>query len=321
MSATLLDLSEQPTQQEELPWKQATLSKLPPLYPRLDQVSNLQIPHYKFWDIFCREPSTIQADLTCFWAVATALSATTGSIHFLENAIERWTTLESSQDSMLQTEEEIQKDIEIATSTNKLPAFARAFREWAKQGCDASKALAVLDMHGLYKDQRSCQIKMSETPPINTAGQQDERYKKSRHERAGSPHRTAQESKKRTRTVSLKPAEARHHYNPNDNWQQPRWEGQGHPEWKQRDKDDWTSWNWRTAPAEDAATRATDWWSRPSQQTNPSSSSSSWQPSMVQAQHLQRNQPVSAPNYDTKDEQGVPEERVKHSRSQWNEYQ
>jgi hypothetical protein len=47
-----------------------------------EQASQIHIPFHHFWNIFDREPDNIKSELTCFWAIANKLRATTGTLQF-----------------------------------------------------------------------------------------------------------------------------------------------------------------------------------------------------------------------------------------------
>ena len=64
------------------------------------------MPYYPYWSIFDREGDTFKSELTCFWNIANLLSATTGTVEFLEKAIERWETVDVPHCMGLQTKDE-----------------------------------------------------------------------------------------------------------------------------------------------------------------------------------------------------------------------
>jgi hypothetical protein len=96
MSNRLLDLvcdQERESQPEQIKpqadvdhisWKEIALRKRPPLLSILETARKIRVPFYPYWSIFDRESDTFKSELTCFWNIANLLSATTGTVDFLE---------------------------------------------------------------------------------------------------------------------------------------------------------------------------------------------------------------------------------------------
>ena len=86
----------------------------------------IAVPFDKFWDTFGKEPEQINTEISCFWNIANILSATTGTLQFLEKAINRWTTVEPPKALSLQYEEEINQQLVLFCSYRKSPEYRRA---------------------------------------------------------------------------------------------------------------------------------------------------------------------------------------------------
>jgi hypothetical protein len=107
--------STQPAEVENILWKDIVLDKRPPFNSLFEKAKKIYIPFYPYWDIFDREGDNFKSELTCFWNIANLLNATTGTVDFLEKAIERWKTIDISPCPGLQTKKERQQEIETIT--------------------------------------------------------------------------------------------------------------------------------------------------------------------------------------------------------------
>jgi hypothetical protein len=116
------------------------------------------VPFYPYWSIFDKEGDTFKSELTCFWNIANLLSATTGTVEFLEKAIERWETVDVPQCIGLQTKDERTQEIFKATRYTNSPAYRNSWEQWIQAAAPASKALEFLAKNGLfnkmYEDQQ-----------------------------------------------------------------------------------------------------------------------------------------------------------------------
>jgi hypothetical protein len=71
----------------------------------------------------------------------------------MENAIERWQTIELPSSLSLQTLEERQMEIDSVSRYQQSPEFKRSWMEWIQAGATANQALEFLSRNGLFHDQ------------------------------------------------------------------------------------------------------------------------------------------------------------------------
>jgi hypothetical protein len=110
----------------------------------------IYIPFYPYWD---REGDSFKSELTCFWNIANLLNATTGTVDFLEKAINRWKTVDISPCPALQTKEERQREIETISQYKNSTPYRTSWEQWIRAGAPAEKALEFLAENGLFEAQ------------------------------------------------------------------------------------------------------------------------------------------------------------------------
>jgi hypothetical protein len=88
------DPTKPPAGVDYISWKEIVLDKRPPFKSLLEKAKKIYVPFYPYWSIFDRESDNFKSELTCFWNIANLLNATTGTVDFLEKAIERWRTVD-----------------------------------------------------------------------------------------------------------------------------------------------------------------------------------------------------------------------------------
>ena len=133
-------------QGEQSIWAKARLERVPPLTQ--EKATLLPVIFYKRWEIFCREPQSVAAEISCAWAVQPPLTVSTGTLAFLEKALDRWKTIDKYQATILQTEEQIQEEFTAFANSNKTDGLRRAFVSWVTNGCRRGDVLTCCAAHG-----------------------------------------------------------------------------------------------------------------------------------------------------------------------------
>jgi hypothetical protein len=84
------------------------------------------------------------------WNISIPLSATTGALYFLEEAIQRWPTLERIECSPTQSEEMLDLEQKDSCKYKSNPLYRQCWQEWLHSGQDPSSALTLLAKKGLF---------------------------------------------------------------------------------------------------------------------------------------------------------------------------
>ena len=117
------------------------------------------IPFYRYWDIFQKEPEQIKSSLTFFWGITIPLSVTTGTLNFLEVAIQRWPTICTPKAPSLQSSEEIKLELQDITKYRNNDAYRTSWEEWIHSGKEHTDALSILAKNGLFRENLADQRK------------------------------------------------------------------------------------------------------------------------------------------------------------------
>jgi hypothetical protein len=196
---------------DHVSWKDITLRKRQPLITFFEAARQIVVPFYPYWSIFDKEGDTFKSELTCFWNIANLLSATTGTVDFLEKAIERWKTVDIPLCTGLQTREERRQEITTITQYHNSPAYRKSWEQWIQAGAPASKALEFLAKNGLFEQQYEDQLKVRRH---NESMKNKDQSKKNR-----TGNQSTQE-KKQAYQASHKRARSQSHQG-NNPWKQP----------------------------------------------------------------------------------------------------
>jgi hypothetical protein len=159
------------------------------------------VPYYPYWSIFDKEGDTFRSELTCFWNIANLLNATTGTVEFLEKAIERWETVEVPHCIGLQTKEERTQEIFEATQYTNSPPYRTSWEQWIQAAAHSSQALAFLAKNGLF--QKMYEDQLNERRNREFQKSQD-KHKKNKTQAHNPPkeQNSQQNSQKRARSKS-----------------------------------------------------------------------------------------------------------------------
>jgi hypothetical protein len=204
------------------------------------------VPYYPYWSIFDREGDTFKSELTCFWNIANLLSATTGTVEFLEKAIERWETVDVPQCIGLQTKDERTEEIFKATRYTNSSAYRNSWEQWIQAAAPASKALEYLAKNGLFNQMYEDQQKERRNKEFQK--NQDKHKRNKTHELNPQKEQSShQASQKRARSKSQTGGTPWKQPNTSKEWNtreesssshDPSWK-QGHSNWQQ---------GWASAP-------------------------------------------------------------------------
>ena len=135
---------------KHIPWNEAMVPKRAPLSERWNSQQHFTVPFYPHWEIFEKEPETCSSVLTFMWSISLPLSATTGALTFLEEAIQRWPTLERMRCSPTQSEEMLTKEQADCCSYKNSYLYRQCWEEWLYAGQDPAAALSLLAKKGLF---------------------------------------------------------------------------------------------------------------------------------------------------------------------------
>ena len=108
---------------------------------------------YKHWEIFCRELPSVVSEISCSWAVQPPLTVSTGTLAFLEKAIDRWQTIDKPHALLLQSEEDVRAEFREFENKNKTSGLKAAFLDWVSAGCSRGEVLKYCAAHNQYLDQ------------------------------------------------------------------------------------------------------------------------------------------------------------------------
>jgi hypothetical protein len=197
------DPTKPPAGVDYISWKEIVLDKRPPFKSLLEKAKKIYVPFYPYWSIFDRESDNFKSELTCFWNIANLLNATTGTVDFLEKAIERWKTVEISPCPGLQTKEERQNEIATITQYTNSPPYRTSWEQWINAGAPAEKALEFLAKNGLFRKQYEHQQndlkhkafkknkdKAAKNKPTTKTHQEEDKAKQNSQKRARSSSQT-----------------------------------------------------------------------------------------------------------------------------------
>jgi hypothetical protein len=149
MSDRLADLAA--VEGGELALHHSVLTRESPLTQ--EEAEKLPVIFYKHWEIFCRELPAVASEISCSWAVQPPLTVSTGTLAFLEKAIDRWKTIDRPHALLLQSEEDVQAEFREFANKNKTAGLKAAFLDWVSAGCPRGEVLKYCATHGQYVEQ------------------------------------------------------------------------------------------------------------------------------------------------------------------------
>jgi hypothetical protein len=284
---------------DNIPWNEIALEKRRPLRANFTAATSIVIPYYPYWSIFDREGDTFKSELTCFWNIANLLSATTGTVEFLEKAIERWETVDVPQGIGLQSKEERALEISKATQYTNSTPYRTSWEQWIQAGAPASRALEFLARNGLFNQMYDDQLKERRNKEFQK-NQDKHKRSKSQGPNKQKEQGSHQASQKRARSKSQTGGNPLKQPNTSKEWNtreesssshDPRW-NQGHSNWQQSWASD--SYSYRgSRPDLNVSTQLQQYWQSYPVTSNPSwptaSSSSSGAPDSRNTQAHRRN--------------------------------